>query len=46
MREDGGTLGLLMGLSHLLQARLWVRFFEAVRNLGWPPSLGWSGRVP
>jgi uncharacterized protein YjeT (DUF2065 family) len=25
---------LLMGLSHLLQPQLWVRFFEAVRNTG------------
>jgi uncharacterized protein YjeT (DUF2065 family) len=25
---------LLMGLSHLLQPQLWVRFFEVIRNTG------------
>jgi uncharacterized protein YjeT (DUF2065 family) len=29
-----GPAFLLMGLSHLLQPQLWVRFFAAVRNTG------------
>jgi hypothetical protein len=29
-----GPAFLLMGLSHLVQPQLWVRFFEAVRSTG------------
>ena len=34
-----GPAFLLMGLSHLLQPRMWVRFFEAVRRSGFAAAI-------